>query len=54
MRTMVVRALLLLAALAAPALAQPLPDTVLQALQQAQVPADALRGLVAGTGRWMG
>ena len=43
---MVARALLLLAALAGPALAQPLPDTVLQALQQAQVPAEALGAVV--------
>jgi D-alanyl-D-alanine carboxypeptidase/D-alanyl-D-alanine-endopeptidase (penicillin-binding protein 4) len=50
MRTMVVRALLLLAALAAPALAQPLPDTVLQALQQAQVPADAMGAVVLPAG----
>ncbi len=46
---MVRRALCCLAALsgcASPLLAQPLPDAVLQALQQAQVPADALGAVV--------
>lgn len=44
------RAVLLLAALAGSAVAQPLPDTVLQALQQAQVPADALGAVVLPAG----
>lgn len=49
-RTMAARALLLVAALGAPVLAQPLPDAVLQALQQAQVPADALGAVVLPAG----
>ncbi len=49
-RTVVVRAVSFLAALAAPALAQPLPDAVLQALQQAQVPADAMGAVVLPVG----
>jgi D-alanyl-D-alanine carboxypeptidase/D-alanyl-D-alanine-endopeptidase (penicillin-binding protein 4) len=50
MHTVVARAVLLLAALAAPALAQPLPDAVLQALQQAQVPAEAMGAVVLPVG----
>jgi len=49
---MAARAVLFLAALSSAALAQPLPEAVAQALQQAQVPADALGAVVlpAGTG----
>jgi len=51
-RPMAARAVLFLAALSSAALAQPLPEAVAQALQQAQVPADALGAVVlpAGTG----